>query len=140
MPLLDVKATDRCANCGDEFGNHNYVDGSLTQYRCPRLRQESLYGFFLGGDPRDFYPDNEACSEREMKNHAAACKLWNEAEAAGFKPTPEACPSGWIYDDNGKAIAHVLRAPYGIGTSTWEEESFFEKREADYEGPIDGEL
>ena len=80
-----------------------------------KIRTESGYGFFCGGDPRRFYPDAESCSEKELANHAAACKLWTEAEARGEKPTPEACPSGWVYDAEGKPFMHVLRAPYGIG-------------------------
>ena len=47
-------------------------------------------------------------------------------------------PSGWIFDDEGKAVAHVLRAPYGIGSYTFEFEQFFEKRDADE--PVDDML
>lgn len=77
---------------------------------------EMIYGFFHGGDPRQFRPDIECCDQREIDNHAAACKLWNEAEARGEKPTPETCQSGWTYDADGKPIMHVLKSPYGIGT------------------------
>lgn len=130
--MLNVKATDQCKNCGDEFANHNYVPDSMTKYRCRIPHQESGYGFFHGGDPRDFTPDYES-SETEIENHRKACELWDEAEARGETPEPEKCPSGWIYDDEGKAICHVLRAPYGIGVWTEEYEQFFEAREHDYE-------
>jgi len=80
------------------------------------------YGFFCGGDPRDFYPDTESCSDNELLNHNRACALWNEAEARGETPTPEKCPSGFIFGEDGKCLGHVLRAPYGIGGySYWEE-------------------
>lgn len=79
-----------------------------------KMKTETGYGFFCGGDPRKFWPDEECCTATERDNHAAACELWNEAEARGETPTPEACPSGWIYKD-GKPFMHVLRAPYGIG-------------------------
>lgn len=46
-------------------------------------RTEMGYGFFCGGDPRKFYPDCESCSEKEIENHKAACKLWDEADARG---------------------------------------------------------
>lgn len=72
------------------------------------------YGFFCGGDPRKFHPDSD-CSEKEIANHKAACKLWDEAESRGEKYPPEECPSGFIYDTDGKCVGHVLRAPYGIG-------------------------
>ncbi len=80
------------------------------------------YGFFCGGDPRKFHPDYECCSEREIENHRKACELWNEAEARGETPEPEKCPSGWIYDEQGKAVMHVLRAPYGIGSYSYDDE------------------
>lgn len=79
-------------------------------------RTEMIYGFFHGGDPRKFWPDEESCSAKEIESHKVACKLWDEMEACGAVPTPENCPSGWICDDKGKRIAHVLRSPYGIGT------------------------
>lgn len=89
-----------------------------------KTRTETGYGFFCGGDPRKFWPDGESCSAKELENHAAACKLWNEAEARGETPTPEACPSGWVYDGAGKPLFHILRAPYGIGTYEFEVEDY----------------
>lgn len=83
-------------------------------------KTEMGYGFFCGGDPRKFWPDQECCSEKELENHAAVCKLWIEAEARGETPTPEACPSGWVYDESGNPLMHVLHAPYGIGTYKYE--------------------
>lgn len=80
-----------------------------------------VYGFFHGGDPRDFRPDAECCSARELEAHAAACKLWNESMARGIKPTPEACQSGWRTLEDGTLI-HVLASPYGIGTYSYPDE------------------
>jgi len=74
------------------------------------------YGFFVGGDPRKFYPDRESCTDEEIENHKKACEVWNDAVERGETPTPESCPSGWIHDEKGNRIAHVLRAPYGIGS------------------------
>lgn len=130
--MMDVQATDRCANCGREFADHDYVPDSINQYMCPHPHVESGYGHFYGGDPRDFHPDYECCTEQEISNHRKACALWNECEARGVTPDPEQCPSGWIYGEDGKAIAHVLRSPYGIGCYTVEFEQFFEPREHDY--------
>ena len=53
-----------------------------------------------------------------MENHKKACALWDEMEAKGETPTPEACPSGWNEDHT----IHILRAPYGIGTYEFEVE------------------
>lgn len=87
-----------------------------------KTRTEYGYGFFCGGDPRKFHPDGDCCTEKEMANHAAACKLWDEAEARGETPTPEACPSDLAYDAAGKHWMHILSAPYGIGTYEYEVE------------------
>ena len=78
-------------------------------------RTEHGYGFFSGGDPRKFHPDCESCSAAEIENHKKSCVIWDEAEGRGETPTPEDCPSGWVYDAAGKPVMHVLRAPYGIG-------------------------
>ena len=87
-----------------------------------KTQTEHGYGFFHGGDPRKFWPDHECCTPKEIENHKAACKLWDEAEARGEMPTPEANPSGWLHDDKGNIIGHVLRSPYGIGTYEFEVE------------------
>ena len=84
------------------------------------IESDSSYGFFHGGDPRNFHPDSEGVTDTERENHRKACQLWNEAEARGETPTPEECPSGWIRDAEGKPIMHVLRAPYGIGVTSEE--------------------
>ena len=131
--MTDVKDTTRCENCHQEFADHNYVKDSITKYRCPHPHQETVYGGFHGGDPRKFHPDGESCSPKEIENHRRACQLWNEAESRGETPTPEKCPSGWIYDEAGAAVAHVLRMPYGIGVMVYEFQTFFEPREHDYE-------
>ena len=128
---MPVKDTDRCQNCHREFAEHNYVKDSIDKYKCPVPRQESGYGGFNGGDPRNFHPDYECSTEKERENHRKACDLWDEAEARGESPTPEKCPSGWIFDDNGKAVAHVFRTPYGLGIYTYSYETFFEAREVD---------
>lgn len=33
------------------------------------------YGYFHGGDPRDFCPDPECCTEKEIAAHKRACEL-----------------------------------------------------------------
>lgn len=91
---------------------------------------ELIYGFYHGGDPRKFEPDQECCSADEIDRHRRACILWNEMEAKGEIPTPEKCESGWIYDDDGKPVMHILKSSYGIGVYEFpdeeEETEFFE--------------
>ena len=84
------------------------------------MRTETGYGHFIGGDPRRFTPDPEMCTLKEIERHAEACKMWNDAEAKGEKPTPESCPSGWRLV-NGRTV-HILRAPFGVGIYEYEVE------------------
>jgi hypothetical protein len=92
-------------------------------------RQEATYGFYHGGDPRKFYPDPECCTADELKRHETACKLWNEAEARGETPTQEKCPSGFVFDEKGKCVGHVLSSTYGMGTTVIDIEYDDEKQE-----------
>lgn len=125
---MDVNDDTPCVNCGRDFADHQYIKDSVTKYKCPVNHQESVYGFFHGGDPRNFHPDAESCSPKELENHKAACQIWDDAEARGETPEPEKCPSGWHQDEHGN-VYHVLRAPYGIGISTIEFEQLFEAGE-----------
>lgn len=69
------------------------------------------YGFFPGGDPRDFTPDYEMCSPEEIERWKVDVAL---AEAGFTVVTP---PSGqWIYDQDGKPVMHILAPKYGMGT------------------------
>jgi hypothetical protein len=120
MSLYGVSDQTRCVNCGDEFANHDYVADSLDQYKCPYMKRDSVYGFFNGGDPRNFHPDGECCSPEEIENHKRACELANNTDEGKRL----ACPSGW--ETFGDYQRHVTRAPFGIGTSTYEYETFFE--------------
>ena len=38
------------------------------------------YGYFGGGDPRDFCPDGEVCTPEELAAHKAACAAWDRGE------------------------------------------------------------
>ena len=52
----------------------------------PTPASEVIYGFYHGGDPRKFSPDYECCSEKEIADHKAACKLWDDMETRGETP------------------------------------------------------
>lgn len=40
-------------------------------------QQETGYGGFKGGDPNNFHPDAECCSEAELDRHREACAKWD---------------------------------------------------------------
>jgi hypothetical protein len=102
-----------CVNCGEWFEEH-MQDGEPL-YMCPPEHQRgSVYGFFSGGDPRDFHPDYEDCSPDEIR-------AWQQAvrEADRLSEKRELpCPSGFERTADGTVI-HVLRAPFGIGVTTF---------------------
>ena len=70
------------------------------------------YGFFPGGDPRDFHPDGESCSEEEIKAHKEACARWDAGEVKDEGHSGVIIP----LPNNGVAIACGHR--FGIGTYT----------------------
>lgn len=121
----------RCCNCHRDFADHDYVKGSIDEYRCPVKQQEVVYGFFHGGDPRTFHPDYESCDEKEIANWKEACAKAEELESARELP----CPSGWIRTP--EFTAHILKAPFGIGTNVYEFETFYEPTEEDNEEETD---
>lgn len=125
---MNVNATDRCSWCHREFADHNYVKDSIDQYECPQPHIESVYGYFSGGDPRDFFPDAGDCTPEELENHRMACIEATKYEA---KRRLE-CPSYFLVDDEGWR-AHVLKAPFGIGVQNIKMQTFFEAEERDYE-------
>lgn len=106
---LTMLATDKCRNCGEEFGDHSYVHGAEVEWKCPHNHQDTGYGFFIGGDPRRFFPDPDGCSIAEIENHRIACEAWNQSELDGVVPEPVR-----------------PRATFGIGVYTCEWEQYWE--------------
>ncbi|MCZ6868084.1 MAG: hypothetical protein O7G84_01110 [Gammaproteobacteria bacterium] len=82
--------------------------------------QETGYGFFPGGDPREFFPDGESCSNEELEAHRVACAEWDAGtgQDIGGPCTVEHVE---IERKDGSVLsgpALVTRAHYGIGTYT----------------------
>lgn len=67
--------------------NH-IIEGALIAAR-DYLRQAAnpdvTYGYFHGGDPRDFCPDGEVCTPAEMAAHKAACEAWERGERPEYE-------------------------------------------------------
>lgn len=73
---------------------------------------EISYGNPVTRDPRDFRPDPQMCTPKEVG-------AWQEAVAlisAGGTPD-EGNTSRTIRDDNGNLVAHITGTRWGIGTS-----------------------
>ncbi len=71
------------------------------------------YGFFLGGDPREFTPDEESCRPDEIAAHKAACARWDagqpQDEGRSGQYAAVTMPSGEV------ATAIVCGHSFGIG-------------------------
>jgi hypothetical protein len=73
----------------------------------------SGYGYFLGGDPRDFFPDSESCTPEEIKAHAEAVHKWNLNEANGVTNEDLPCKSGpMVINDT---VVWATASDFGIG-------------------------
>lgn len=55
---------------------------------CHYTGEQQGYGFFPGGDPRNFSPDPECSTPEERENHRLACDEW---EKNGTPTAPDAC-------------------------------------------------
>jgi len=83
---------------------------------------QAVYGFFHGGDPRDFTPDPEASTEQERTAHQAACSAY-----ASSTPLPGCCEI--TRDEQGKVAAIITRAPFGLGVSHYQDADALEALE-----------
>lgn len=68
------------------------------------------YGHFGGGDPRDFEPDMELCTAKEVERWKADVARAEAGEAVTAPPA-----GGW----NEARTIHILAPAYGIGTYKW---------------------
>jgi len=79
---------------------------AIRAYIEPLAEPEHVYGFFHGGDPRNFHPDGDA-TEEERAAHKAACEL--------FISTGEEAPSCC----EEKEGVLITRAPFGLGVNDY---------------------
>lgn len=77
--------------------------------------EQSGYGFFPGGDPTKFIPDEDN-SPQEIENWKEACKRWNESKE-GAEGSHR-----WLTDGAGEVIGTATIAHLGMGMYTYEDE------------------
>lgn len=71
---------------------------------------EVIYGFFNGGDPRDFKPDEECCTPEEINKWKEAVTLWNNTNNVKYEGSHY-----WIYNEVGHIVGSGTNATFGIG-------------------------
>lgn len=77
LATIDALTTENATLKAEIEGYRQALEGLLP------LTDEfeyTLYGNFMGGDPRDFVPDEEVCTPEEITAWAAACEEWNRGE------------------------------------------------------------
>lgn len=74
------------------------------------------YGFFPGGDPREFTPDEECSTPEEQAKWKADCEAYGKGEI-GKQPST----GRGTHDEQGRLTSHLLVGGYGLGTYTYED-------------------
>lgn len=74
------------------------------------------YGFFPGGDPRLFIPDEQCATEEEIANHQAACEAMERGEAVDQSPAGETLRS-----ESGEYLGHITFSKFGLGTYRYQD-------------------
>lgn len=82
-------------------------------------KRHVVYGFFCGGDPRTFTPDEESCTAEEITRWNEACAMWDRADAEHLMLQAEPGSGEAFYDGEGRMIMHVLKPRYGIGINSY---------------------
>ena len=70
------------------------------------------YGHFIGGDPRNFTPDEDASTEAERAAHAEACERWNRGDCE-----PKAPHEHGPHGPGPYSPSHVTYAGFGLGVN-----------------------
>jgi hypothetical protein len=89
------------------------------------VRHEDVgYGYYPGGDPRNFSPDPECSTDEERAKHKAACEAWDRGETPDpggpHIPIGKPLPEGANVDAVNTYCGHVTVAHYGLGEYTME--------------------
>jgi hypothetical protein len=94
----------------DELDNLRIIANNLRD-----MGGQVTYGYFPGGDPREFTPDEESCTPNEIEAWKLACELVESGEVklvSGQHHWP-------VFDKLGVCIGHTTHSPFGIGTYTY---------------------
>ena len=80
-------------------------------------QSEPTYGYFHGGDPRDFSPDAEVCTEAELAAHKEACERWERGERPEYEKHHHD-----VSQVGNTVVAVSYAGAFGLGTYQWRDE------------------
>ena len=69
----------------------------------------TLYGNFMGGDPREFSPDEEVCLPEEIAAWKSACEEWNRGEGVDRGPGCQTMGDGSAVTGTGFGLGTTIR-------------------------------
>lgn len=75
------------------------------------MQDSVTYGFFPGGDPRDFTPDPECCTEAELAAHKQACEEWERGDRKEYERHRHEAT-----EQDGKVMIASYAGAFGLGT------------------------
>lgn len=103
------------------MASEHIVRGALIAARTYLREQQQAnqgYGYFLGGDPRDFTPDGEVCTPEEIAAHRAACEAWERGE----RPELDRHHHKIVQLEDGRHGVASFSGPFGMGVYTMSDE------------------
>jgi regulator of replication initiation timing len=102
------KQCDEYQVAADKLAMENKTLRDALEQALPYMESESVingYGYYRPGNPHNFHPDHEMCSESEIANHKAACTAYDAGNYC------DDYDDGWLSPN-----LHVTKAPWGIGS------------------------
>lgn len=97
------------------------VEGALIAARDYLRRcaqSEPTYGYYPGGDPRDFSPDPECCTPEELAAHKEACEAWERGERPQHEAHHHTAHS--VGENKVMVVSHA--GAFGIGVYSMRDE------------------
>lgn len=84
---------------------------AAREYMLHAANPHVTYGYYPGGDPRDFDPDPECCTPEEMAAHKAACESWERGERPEFERHRHE-----PVEHEGRVVIASYAGAFGLGT------------------------
>ena len=120
IPSIDAQATEIAALRA--VSSQQQQRAQLAEERIAALRgalerllpltdefEYTLYGPFMGGDPRDFTPDEEMCTPEEISAWETACEEWNRGEGVDREPGCQTMGDGSAVSGTGFGLGTTIR-------------------------------
>lgn len=105
--LFTREEINRSIDLGTDLCDHCYAGDGAEEDEC-----WCGYGFYHGGDPRQFSPDEEMNNPAEITRWLAACEAWERG--APSAPEPEE-HGPWTDPETGTVTIGVKPSPTAVG-------------------------